>query len=198
MKKIIAVILGLLFCFGSYAFAADSDSSRLDGKPAAFNPGHVNGYFIWQDKDGLHLRTTTPGEKHEFTGTIHTDGAFKNVFESSKETNNSFSLDKDHNTIDFKFATTGGSDGIDLNVHRATYIKFSLSMDNVNVDPANIYIGSKGWHPDNYKFTISQDDTLMEMGDTSTVIVIADSPFWGWWNFPDGPYGPGPYRHHHW
>ncbi|SEI85585.1 hypothetical protein SAMN05660742_101243 [Propionispira arboris] len=199
MKKTIVLILGLLFCFGNYVFAANSDSSRLDGKPASFNPGHITGYFIWQDKDGLHLRTTTSNEKHEFTGTIHTDGVFKDIFESSKGTNNTFNLNKDHNTIDFKFITTGGSDAIDLNLHRATYIKFSLSMDSVNIEPTNVYIGKKGWHPDNYKFTISEDDNLMEMGDTDTVIVLGDSPFFGWWNFPEGSYGPGPYRHgHHW
>jgi hypothetical protein len=190
MKRAMVLIFTLLMlCFTSYAFA--SDSPKMDGKPDAFNPGHSNGYFIWQDGKGLHLRTTTPGVEHVFSGTISTDGTFENVFGKSRGADDSFHVNGDHDKITFKFTSTGGSDGIDLHVSDGSYVGFKLSMDEEDVDPANIFIGHDGWHPGSYKFTLRHDGDSEKYRNDRTVIIV-DGPYW--WDYP-GYWGPGWYGH---
>lgn len=194
MKKLLVFLFGFFIFLSCNHVALAADSPKIEGKPSAFVAGHSSGYFIWQDKDGLHLRTTTAGEKHIFSGSIHTDGKFQDVLESSQDTTNDFTIAPERNTIDFKFTTTGNVDSIDLNAHKATYVRFTLSTDNVNADPSTIFIGSTNWHPNNFKFTISQDDDSLEMGDNNAAVVIVDRPFWGWNDYYAGFYGP---RHWH-
>lgn len=198
MKKGMVLILAFLtmFCFTSYAFA--SYSPRLDGKPDAFDPGHSNGYFIWQDEKGLHLRTTTPGTEHVFSGTIHTDGTFENVWGKSRGAEDDFHVNEDRNNITFKFTSAGGADCIDLHVAEGSYVRFNLSMDGEDVDPANIFIGNSGWHPGSYKFTLRHDGDPEKYSDDPTVIIVGGSY---WWPFPvywdHGYWGHGWYGHEH-
>lgn len=196
MKKgMILTLLFLLLCFTNYAFA--SYSLSLDGRPDAFNPGHSNGYFIWQDKKGLHLRITTSGTKHVFSGTIHTDGTFEDAFEKSRGADDDFHINNDRDKITFKFTTSGEVDSIDLHVYDGSYVRFNLSMDGDDINPSNIFIGSNGWHPGSHKFTLFHDEDSVKYSTDPTVIIAGD---FYWWHFPDywGPPDWGPGRHGHW
>jgi hypothetical protein len=189
MKRGMSFIIVLLtmLCLTGYAFA--SDSSRLNGKPDAFDPGHSNGYFIWQDGKGLHLRATTAGPEHVFSGTISTDGTFEDVFGKSQGADDGFHVNGDRDKITFKFTTSGREDGIDLHVSAGSYVGFKLSMDGEDIDPASIFIGSDGWHPGSYKFTLRHDGDPEKYKDDRTVIIV-DGFYW--WDFP-GYWGPGWY-----
>lgn len=191
MKKGMSLILVLLtlLCFTSYAFA--SDSPNLNGKPDAFDPGHSNGYFIWQDGKGLHLRATTPGPEHVFSGTISTDGTFEDVFGKSQGVDDGFHVNEDRDKITFTVTTAGGSDGIDLHVSDGSYVGFNLSMNGADVNPANIFIGRDGWHPGSHKFTLRHDGDPEKYRDDRTVIIV-DGFYW--WDFP-GYWGPRWYEH---
>lgn len=189
MKKVTVFTLVLLtiLCFASYASA--DYSPRFDGRPDAFDPGNSLGYFIWQDQDGLHLRTSTAGKIHVFSGTIRTDGEFEDTFSKSADPDDSFRVSDDRDMITFQFTNMGDTSGIDLHVCDGTYVTFNLSMDGDEIDPADIYVGETGWHPGDSKFTIMHDDDPdYHYSDNRTVIVIG-GPCW-WW-------GPGWGWHHH-
>jgi hypothetical protein len=198
-RKRVSVVLAIfiVFCFTSYVFAAYLP--HIDGKPDSFEPGNSQGYFIWQDKEGLHVRTTTFGKKHIFSGVIRTDGKFRDVFGKATMADDSFHVSDNQDKITFQFTDTGESSGIDFYFKNGTYLTFSLSMDGDEINSNDIFIGKDGWHPGSYKFTIRHDEPRDWHGDEGTVIVVGDPWFWtDWWPIhyhPDpgpGPHGPGP------
>lgn len=182
------MILALLIvlCFASYAFAAQLP--RLDGKPAAFKPGNSQGYFIWQDKEGLHVRTTTSERNHVFSGTIRTDGLFEDVFGKNDDY---FYVSDKRNKITFQFTDVGGSSGIDLYLKDGTYVTFVLSVDGDESNTNDIFIGEDGWHPASYKFTIRRDEDVDQHSDERTVVIVGRPGI-------DWELGAGPWPHLHW
>ncbi|HEY3423836.1 MAG TPA: hypothetical protein VGL27_03500 [Negativicutes bacterium] len=198
MKRKIGLIFVLLtlFCFQSYTFA--SYSPRVEGQPNAWKPGNSTGYFMWQDKEGLHLRTTTAGTEHIFSGTIRTNGRFEDVFGKMSGSDDYSRVNGDRDKITFQFTNVGGEAGIDFAVKDGKYIKFDLSMDGDKSDPANIFIGSDEWHPGSCQFTIRQDGE-QEKDSSDRTIIIVDDDFWWGWNFPnhDGGHGADPGRSRH-
>jgi len=193
MKRTVRFMLVLLalVCFSGYAFAAYS--LKLDGRPDEFKPGKSLGYFMWQDKDGLHLRTTTSGTEHVFSGVIRTNGRFEDVFGKMTGKDDYSRVNRGRDEITFTFTTVGGEAGIDLAINGGTYVKFDLSMDGDNADPATIFIGRDGWHPGDYKFTLRHDDDQERDNDDRTIVIV-DEGFWWGWNSPHIHRHPGPGR----
>lgn len=187
----IMVIIFVLICLSGYALAAQS--SKLGGQPTMFKVGENTGYFMWQDKEGLHLRTTSE-TRHVFSGVIRTNGRFENVFGKMTEPDDYARVNEERDEINFKFTTAGGEAGLDLSLKGGTYIKFDLSMDGEGADPANIFVGRDGWHPGDYKFTLRNDGAKKSDNKDRTVIIV-DGGFWWGWTFPHHPHrhpGPGP------
>jgi hypothetical protein len=189
---VLALVLLIVISFTSTVFA--SYSTRLDGKPNMFEPGNSTGYFIWQDREGLHIRTTTPGSKHVFSGTIHTDGAFENSFGKSVAADDFFRVNGDCDKVTFQFTNAGDTSGIDLHVYDGTYVTFNLSIDGEPVDPVDIYIGKDGWHPGSHKFTLRHDDDPLaaHSDESSRTVIIIGGPYW--WHWDHGWHRPW----HHW
>lgn len=176
----------VLICFSGPALAAHSPN--LDGPPAAFIAGETTGYFMWQDKEGLHLRTTTSGANHVFTGVIRTNGKFGDILGKTVGTDDYVRIDRSRSEINFRFNIAGGDAGIDLSVKGGTCITFALSMDGEGVDPANIVIGRDGWQPADSKFTLRNDSDKACDHDDRAVLII-ESGFWWEWAWPQ------PHRH---
>ncbi|SFL36022.1 hypothetical protein [Pelosinus propionicus] len=183
------LILIVLFSINSYAFA--SYSPKIEGKPSEFQPSNSVGYFLWQDRDGFHLRTSAAGTKHKFSGSIRTNGKFGDIFAKMSGTDDSSDMNNDRDKIDFNLTNLSGEAGIDLYVKGGTDITFELFMDGETVDPENIYIGSEGWHPGKSKFTLQQDG---KKENKDNQIIIVDGGFWWGWEPPYSPWrhGPGP------
>jgi hypothetical protein len=176
-------------CFSGYVLAA----AILDGRPAAFRSGESTGYFLWQDKDGLHIRAASNGTQHSFSGNIRTDGEFRDVFSQTGGTGDYCRVSDDREKIAFWFTAAGNQAGIDLRVRGGTYITFKLSMDGEDAAAANIFVGKDGWHPDGNKFTL-QYPLDRDFDDRGRTVIIVPDPFW--WGH-DGPWhgpwhGPGP------
>jgi hypothetical protein len=198
MKRVafpVVVFLAML-CLSGYAAAYSLD---LEGRPAAFEPGRTTGYFIWQDSAGLHLRTTTDGSSRVFSGTIRTDGAFRDTFgKSNGGGDDSFRVSGDRGTITFRFTNLGDEAGIDMHIADGTYVAFDLSMDGYGLNPADIHIGGDGWHPGDRRFTLRPDgdpDRARYVNDR-TVIIVRPNFWWRhrhWGLF----WGPPPHHHHH-
>lgn len=196
MKRVMVIVLVLLAMVGYSGYAA-AYSPKLDGRPDAYEPGRSTGYFIWQDKEGLHLRTTTDGSRHVFSGTVRTDGAFRETFGRSKGGDDSFKVSGDRDKVTFQFTLLGDTAGIDMFIEDGTYVTFNLSMDGDEVDPASVFIGGDGWHPGDHKFTFRQESERERYRHDRTVIIVGPS-FW-WYHGHYGYWGYwGPYHHHRW
>lgn len=176
---VLALLVGL--CFTSYTYAAYSPS--FNDRPTVFDPGKIRGYFLWQDKEGFHLRTTSNGDIHNFSGTVRTDGRFKNVLESYKGDSDYLEVNKSQNKIKYNITASEEEEGIDFQLSYGSYIKFSLSLDSEAINPNEIFIGKDGWHPVSHDFTILYDGDYTKYIDGQTILII-DSRF-GW------PRGPG-------
>src|SRR5258705_8642712 len=76
----------------------------VQGQPWSFEAGARAGYYIWHDRYGWHLRTTTPSaEHHSFSGTVASTGNMKVVHEFRNEANDSIKVVG--NVILFRFDT---------------------------------------------------------------------------------------------
>ena len=184
MKKILLVFL-ILFSFPSMAFM--SWRPLYDGKPADFDPGNVCGFFIWNHDGDFRLHATTrDGEKHVFTGIVHTNGQFVDIKDQNFDKNIDFYKLKNDDTIEFSFVTTKLDIGINFKIVDADYMNFELYMDGEKVDPRKIFIGSRNWHPDDYKFTLDHQNREYEYDYPERVMIVSDPLF------VVGPW------HHHW
>lgn len=154
MKKLTALltVVFVLLAYSSLAFAWGGH--RTNGQPEEFRPGDSRGYFIWREGDTVHLRVTTYGREHTFSGVIRTDGRFYHVRGFREENGDFHRSDRDHDSIFFRFHTAGGVDGIDFKVGDADKLNFDLFIDGHRISPHQIYVGHRGWHPDDNSFDL--------------------------------------------
>jgi hypothetical protein len=185
MKTIVGFLVTFftIICLPATAFMTSID---YDGEPTMLKPNHILGAFVWHDQDGFHLRTTAiRDEQHVFSGTIHTNGYFKDVDDRLFKDKDYYHL-TDRDMIDFQFTTDGRSVGIDCDVADGDYMDVEIYIDGQKISPMDIYVGQDGWHPNDYKFTL---DRPTYYKDERSVVIIHD----GWW------YGHrGPRWRHHW
>jgi hypothetical protein len=151
-KGLIIALVGLfLMALTGSVFAW---SPQLEGKPEAFHPGNVRGYFIWHDDNGLHLRTTTKGQSHVFSGTLRTNGRFVDVHGVRLESDDAYKVGPERHQMKFNFETAGGVDGIDFKVEGGEKVVFDLLLDGHKITSDEIYGGTGSWHPDKSEFDI--------------------------------------------
>lgn len=153
MKRIILAMLMLLVWI-TLAGSALAAAPELNGVPQEYRPGNSRGYFIWQDRDGIHVRTTTAGRGHVFSGVIRTDGQFYNVRGVRQEAGDFSRVNRDRDDITFRFRTTDGVDGVDFRIKEGKRLAFDLFIDGHRIDPREIYVGRRGWHPEHSIFTV--------------------------------------------
>ncbi|WP_371360991.1 hypothetical protein [Sporomusa malonica] len=116
--------------------------ARLNGKP---------GLYVWSDRNDeqLHIRAVNKnswGNQHVYSGVIQTDGKFYNIEEKQLENGDYVKLDRERNTIRFRF-TGRGMDGIDFKVRGGDTVDFDLYKDGKEMPTKEICIGKKSWHP---------------------------------------------------
>ena len=151
-RMILAMILVLVWVtLSGIALAAPP---HLKGVPKEFRPGDARGIFIWQDKDGMHVRSTTAGRGHVFSGVIRTNGEFYNVRGVREEAGDFYRVSRGRDDIAFRFRTAKDVDGLDFRVKEGSRLYFDLFMDGHRIDTREIYVGRHGWHPEHSAFTI--------------------------------------------
>src|SRR5262245_55309430 len=67
------LMLVMAVCLASVAVLNGESWSVFDGKPA-FAQGEGRGYYVWRDGNTWHLRWTTFGSMHRFSGTVLAEG----------------------------------------------------------------------------------------------------------------------------
>jgi hypothetical protein len=143
----------LLVTLSGTAFAW---SDRSEGRPAQSLGQLMNipSISIWHDrKDEFHIKSANLRNQHVFTGVIQTDGRFYNINQKELENGDFVKVDRDHNTIRFRF-TGRGIDEINFNVKGGDTVKLDLYKDGHEMPSKNIFIGKKGWHPKDNKFNL--------------------------------------------
>lgn len=113
-------------------------------------------YFIWHDKMGWHLRSTTAGKLRRFHGAIRLDqGRIESVISTGidKEKTDAWRVDKDRKTLKYEFKTASRSDGFYFKVKDTTELEFDLAIDGKK-DAKAVFIGKKGQHPAEVPFTL--------------------------------------------
>lgn len=153
MKKLTALFV-LAITLISFTGSAFAWGPSITERPEMFRPRQTRGYFIWHDKDGFHLFTTTRGQRHVFTGVIRTDGGRIEFKSRGAESNDRYRLDRNRDALSFRFDTRGDVDGVDFRVIGGKRVNFDLYMDGKKIDTQEIYIGGEGWHPGRSNFTL--------------------------------------------
>lgn len=153
MKKMLSLFI-LAICMVTVSGTAFAWTPQVEGKPDVFSVGEMRGYFVWHDDNGFHVRTTTRGGEHHFSGEIRTDGRFVKVDETRLEDNDYYKVSPRQHTIKFNFDTQGGQDGIDFRIKGGERVKFEFYIDGHRIKADDIYIGDRGLHPRQSEFTL--------------------------------------------
>ncbi|MDR3561053.1 MAG: hypothetical protein P4N59_06390 [Negativicutes bacterium] len=153
MKKITAMFLLVFLLVGlnSYAFAW---APKDQGQPDVFRPGDIRGYFIWHDEVGMHLWTSTRGTRHVFSGVIRTNGAFVDAYGKRPEGEPLFQVARGQDTLTFRLETEGGAEGVNFRIDGGSWANFDLFIDGRRIDPDEIFIGDRSFHPRRSDFTL--------------------------------------------
>lgn len=149
MKKSIMSVFVIMAMFLSISTVFAAWSPNMTEKPAIGS--HSHGYFIWKDASGVHIRMTLE-EEENFSGSIKTDGQFKDISTKNIEDNGYLKVE-DHKNLKFKVKGVSGA-GIDFSVIDSDSITFEFFMNGKKVNSKNIYIGSEEWHPTDNSFTV--------------------------------------------
>lgn len=125
------------------------------GAPSGLKPGLPDAFWVYQDEQGWHLRTTTDSKKvlHKFTGRIWiTEGTFSSAKPSRLEQGQD-SVKSTARAIKFSFDTIGVMDGVDWKSIDRQCIHFELLYDG-KADAKVIYLGAKKINPPSNVFLI--------------------------------------------
>ncbi len=160
MKKTLTpVLLAAALVVSTLALAGQAAYWR--GRPA-FSAGQSRGYFIWNDSGGWHVRWTTKGRKHVFSGTITCDSAFEHVKAVSKDRKD-FIKKTAVDTIRFDAVAHGGMDGVDFRLSPSTRtVTFDLTIDGHRASPQDVRIGRHKKRAASIPFSIQRESRALK------------------------------------
>lgn len=145
-----ALLAGTLVATTAFAWPGG-----IEGRPRQLGaPDDKAGYYIWHDEDGFHLRTTGPGPRHRFRGTLTTNGEFAGVQLVRLEGDDGFVVRNGGQTLDIRFETWDQVDGVDLRIEGGDRLRFALELDGRRAPVDRIFLGEDGSHPERNPFTI--------------------------------------------
>lgn len=168
----VVLLIGLLLIAMTGGALARPGKDGADRKPAQISYNGPEGYYIWQDKRGVHIWATAYSKKHVFSGVIRTDGYLSHVRghrlegrdavdvysdskegfwqgDSGSEDDHSYGfdgheIDLEHDNLHFKFHTDGGTDGLSFKIKDASFVDFDLSVDGRQVSHRKFMLGAEG------------------------------------------------------
>jgi hypothetical protein len=152
-----AATLAALTALALITGAAFAWTGHVQGRPASFSAGGTDGYYVWHDDDGLHLRTTDSSGVFKYTGILRTNGTFADVNPVRLEPDDKFEVLDGGHTLHFQFVTAEGVDGLDFRVDGGTRVRFALERDGHLIDTSNIFLGEDSVHPKHNPFSIRRD-----------------------------------------
>jgi hypothetical protein len=130
------------------------DRPQANGRPGSLEAGGPSAFWLWHTGGGnWKLRTTTPGEQHQFTGRVHGGGNARITSARSlrTEAGDKVRFNEKEGGLSFDFTTAGANDGIDFTV-QGQCVDFYLKLDG-HERPQNIVVGAAEQRPKNARFT---------------------------------------------
>lgn len=109
-------------------------------------------YFVWHDQNGWHVRWTTPGP-HFFSGVVTGTGALRGV--RAARGGLTPWLVSEGQRLTFLTATFLAVDGFDFHTTGET-LTFSLFANQRLVRADQVHMGSRGAHPSQVPFNVTQ------------------------------------------
>jgi hypothetical protein len=129
----------------------------VQGRPQGLDAGDTNGWYVWHDDDGFHVRTTTPSEDgHSFVGVFVTEGRFTDIDKVRFEAADDLRVTDGGHKLIVKFHTHDGMDGVDFRV-TGDRLSLKLSEHGSLIGTSHIFVGLTGAHPDDNPFTLHRD-----------------------------------------
>jgi hypothetical protein len=131
----------------------------VTGRPEGLEPGRPVRYYVWFEKEGWRVRTTTAGKPHQFHGVIRIEGGQLEGVQIPKLDGVGPASDRivwNHTgtEIRFDFKTKGHIDGVNFRVTGpGARVHFSLLIDG-QAHPERVFVGPKGVHPSVNPFTL--------------------------------------------
>lgn len=125
-----------------------------EGDPGRLARESRLGYYIWHDDEGWHVRWTTAGRDRAFSGTIRTNGEFRDVERVRLERPWDIVRRADRE-IAFRATASGGIDGFDFRT-TGTVLTFDLLLDGQRIRPTLVFLGAVGAHPPAVPFTLAR------------------------------------------
>lgn len=145
-----AALASLLFAAASLWAA---QGRYWEGRPE-FVGGEAKGYFVWNDAEGWHVRWTTRGERHVFSGKVTCDGHFMDVKAVAKERSDFIKKTSDA-SIEFDAKAAGDLDGFNFRMSPSTqWVTFDLWMDGKRVQASEVRMGRGKVRPEGVPFRL--------------------------------------------
>jgi len=130
----------------------DTGNNVAEGRPPAFKDGAPEAYWVWHDRGGWHVRTTTAHQQHRFQGRVWVGkGEVMDVHPSHNELGDR--LVQRGNFLTFDFTTKGHEDGFDFRIADGECAKFNLLIDHRG-QPDRIFVGGQGLMPTKHVFKV--------------------------------------------
>jgi len=128
--------------------------ATVQGQPERLHAGSTDGYYVWHDRYGWHLRTTTPQRSpHVFTGRIVSSDNIRSVTMVRDENDDRVSVSG--HTLSFRFVTYNGIDGVNFRVGCTESVAFELRQGGSLIPAYRIFLGRYGRAPRN-PFTVNR------------------------------------------
>ena len=160
----------------------------LEGQPPNYRPYASLDYFLWHDGAGWHLRATTSGHYHSFSGSIRAEEGLSDV----RPMDPSVSLQIGQNQIGFAFTVAGGEKGFDWQSPGPGCAQYKLLVDGQD-RPGKVTVGSSEGHPNygGFQLCAGGEAAPLEVAAATGPEVDPDqfrpalSPYGQWVDVPD-------------
>jgi len=128
----------------------------IKGRPAGFQAGLPDGFWIWRDSNGWHLRVTHDEKTRKvFSGSITATDRLRSI-RFRTEPGDTLVRSADGRSAAFRFTNYGGVDGIDFAAGCSQDVIFRLAIGGAKADPVLIRLGSEQQNPASNPFTITR------------------------------------------
>jgi hypothetical protein len=117
-------------------------------------PNKVVGFYLWADKDGLHLRWTTDGTAHLFSGRLDLDKPLKELVRV-REVAGGWARMHGNRVVMFSSTSRGAVDGLDLVIPAGRKVRLEIQVDGKDPLPEQVLLGAKGNNPKGFPLTIT-------------------------------------------
>ena len=148
MKRIlIATVIVVAVLAASAVFGFDRISAgKLRGKPR-IDVTNCEGYYIWTDSEGVHLRWCAREKPLLFTGRLDTDRPVAELKRLEPKFGGWAKMHGDRVVLYSSTVRPGDIDGIDLKIPRGRRIQLMMDIDGKAPEPGRVFLGANANNP---------------------------------------------------